>query len=205
MATVPPTRAVEPEPEIPPAPPVEEADDEPPEWFDEADAEDMPEDLLAAGTGAGLSNSIKRKARSQLKVGEPKAYEIYCKPVGVGGTPPWCVYFLAWCWRQATGKSQPHAPWENVTFTGFGHTREVHDWAEQHHKLAQRPLSGMLYGIEDGFEHTGLILGANARTLELWTINGNWSNQVRTQSWTHVRGRRWKYGSNEHTLFFASW
>ena len=48
-------------------------------------------------------------------------------------------------------------------------------------------VRGMLYGIEDGWEHTGLILGANARTLDLWTINGNWGNRVATQSWTHVR------------------
>jgi hypothetical protein len=205
MATVPPTQAVEPEPELPSAPPVEEPDHEPPEWFDEHDAEGMSEDLLAAGVGAGLSEKIKRKARSQLRIAEPEAYGIYCKPVGVGGTPPWCVYFLAWCWREVTGTSHPHAPWENVTFKGFGHTREVHDWAQQHGKLAQRPLSGMLYGIEDGFEHTGLILGANARTLDLWTINGNWGNRVATQSWKHVGGRRWKYGPHEHTLFFASW
>ena len=61
-------------------------------------------------------------------------------------------------------------------------------------------VRGMLYGIEDGWEHTGLILGANARTLDLWTINGDWGNRVATQSWTHVGGRRWKYGSHEHAV-----
>jgi len=40
-------------------------------------------------------------------------------------------------------------------------------------------VRGMLYGIEDGWEHTGLILGANARTLDLWTINGNWGKPRR--------------------------
>ena len=202
MASVPPTQAVE--PEIPPAPPVEEPDHAPPDWFEEEpEGESLPEALLAAGPGAGLPAKIKRKANSQHGIGEPKAYEIYCRPVGIGGTPPWCVYFLAWCWRQATGKSQPHAPWENVTFPGFGHTQEVHDWAKQHDKLAQKPASGMLFGIEDGFAHTGLILGVNAQTLELWTINGNWGNKVANQTWKHVRGRKWKYGSNEHTLFFV--
>src|SRR5438067_12912793 len=101
MSTVPPdssvespaAQAVEPEPEIPPAPPVDEADDEPPEWFDESEAEDMPGVLLAAGHGGGISEAIKRKARSQLGIGEPRAYDIYCKPVEVGGTPPWCVYY----------------------------------------------------------------------------------------------------------------
>lgn len=213
MSTVPPdspvesaeAQVVEPEPAIPPAPPVDQPDREAPEWFDEQEGDDMPGELLAAAAAAPISELIKRKARSQLGIGEPRAYDIYTRPVGVPGTPPWCVYFLAWCWRQTTGTSHPHAPWENVTFNGFGHTREVHDWAAQHGKLAQRPRSGMLYGIEDGFEHTGLILGANANTLELWTINGNWGDHVATQSWQHVGGRRWKYSSHEHTLFFASW
>jgi hypothetical protein len=112
---------------------------------------------------------------------------------------------MAWCWRKATGQSHPHAPWENYGYQGFGHTYEVHTWAQNRGKLEARPLSGMLYGIEDGYEHTGILIGVDAGTLGLWTLNGNWGNAVEYQTWQHLGGRTWQYGGNRHTLFFASW
>jgi hypothetical protein len=185
---------VRPEPELPAPPSVEAAGVAIPEWVGEGLGDALE----------GLPEEIKRIATGQEGVCEPAAYARYCAPVGIGGQPPWCVYFMAWCWRQATGSSK-HAPWENYGYSGFGHTYEVHTWAAQHGQLSQRPGSGMLYGIEDGWEHTGLVLGVNPSTRDLWTINGNWGNCVRTQSWSHAGGRTWSYSGRSHTLFFAQW
>jgi hypothetical protein len=127
--------------------------------------------------------------------------------VGVSGSPPWCVYFLAWCWREVNGhpNSKPNAPWDGYGYGGFGHTFNVHEWARGNGHLVATPVSGVLYGEQDGWSHTGLVIGVNPKTLELFTINGNWGGRVGLQTWSHLGGRQWRYGSRSFTLFFCHW
>lgn len=181
---------------IPEPPPAPAEESRAPDWY----VPDATEELGATAA------RIKARATSELGTCEPAAFRKFVGYFDLGGQPAWCVYFMAWCWDTRAGHARRKtAPWKDAAYAGFGHTKNVHDWGQRTGKLRTKPLSGMLYGIEDGYQHTGLVLGANASTLEIWTINGNWGDCVKHQTWKHVRGRRWTSGSSEHTLFFSEW
>jgi hypothetical protein len=80
---------------------------------------------------------------------------------------PWCAFFVSWCF--ATSGHRP--PWRNPGYVG-----SIHEWATSNGRLVQEPAHGDIFGISDS--HCGLVAGANPSAGQIFTVEGNWSQQV---------------------------
>jgi hypothetical protein len=86
----------------------------------------------------------------------------------------WCALFVSWA-VDMTGNHDHKLPWGNPAYVPA-----VESWARANGRLVSRPLHGDMFGMAG--EHMGLVAGASPDGSSIWTIEGNWSNRVLSQT-----------------------
>jgi hypothetical protein len=165
--------------------------------------EDRIEQLFADGgsaEGSVVGSSAVVRARSQTGEREPDAYQRYVAYFGVGGHPPWCAYFVSWCFDTCEVCDHNRSlPWGR--FGSIGYTGSIHQWALATNKVVAVPQHGDIYGRSDE-GHVGMVVGADGN--EIYTINGNWGDAVGYATWVKA-GSVWRAGASSSGLWFARW
>jgi CHAP domain len=101
---------------------------------------------------------------------------------------PWCAFFVSWCFDNSeAGNQDRQVPWP------AGSTPGINDWARRTDNIVQPPpRTGDMILLPNG-SHMGIVKGVNTNTGALYTIEGNYSDQV---SRVHSRNFR-----NERYIF----
>jgi hypothetical protein len=132
------------------------------------------QEALEAVDQSSAGGEAVRIARGQLGVRESGGedcgvpHDRYVRYFGSGLPPlPWCAFFVSWSFAQAGYRP----PWRNPGYVG-----SVLEWARANGKIVEQPAHGDIFGIGDS--HMGLVAGANPGAGQIFTVEGNWSDQV---------------------------